>query len=109
MKRFVAKLGAFVLLLVVGQLLVSAAFPPQVPREVLRLEEHLQDGADVIYVGDSTLTYPVGEVTTGELLQEMLPARSHRLPNVYLPKRASLSLFVPPVLRTKVRWRMSTN
>jgi hypothetical protein len=73
MKSLAARLLAFILLLALLQLLVATAFPAEIPQEVLRLEEHLSNRVDIIYLGDSTLTYPVGEVTTGEILREMLP------------------------------------
>jgi pimeloyl-ACP methyl ester carboxylesterase len=72
-RGFAARLGMFACLLVVLQFGVSAAFPARVPGEVLRLEGYLDKGVDIVYLGDSTLTYPVGEVTTGKVLQEMLP------------------------------------
>ena len=34
----------------------------------------MSDKVDIVYLGDSTLSFPLGEVTTGEILQEMLPA-----------------------------------
>jgi hypothetical protein len=76
MKRFVARSLVFVLLLTLLQVLVSAAFPAEIPQQVLLLEEYLSSQVDIIYLGDSTLSYPVGEVTTGELLQELLPGYS---------------------------------
>ena len=76
MKNFCTRLLLFVSLLILVHVLVSVAFPVELPPEVLRLDEHLRDGVDVHYFGDSTLYYPVGEVTTGEILQEMLPDRT---------------------------------
>jgi acetyl esterase/lipase len=75
MRRFVAKSSVFVLLLILLQVLVSVVFPAELPQQVLRLEEYLSSQVDVFYLGDSTLSYPLSEVTTGEILQEMLPAR----------------------------------
>ncbi|MBC8444653.1 MAG: hypothetical protein H8D77_00870 [Chloroflexi bacterium] len=73
MKSFAARLSAFILLLTLLQYLVSSLFPVEIPQEVLRLEEHLANQVDIVFLGDSTLSHPVGEVTTGEILQEMLP------------------------------------
>jgi pimeloyl-ACP methyl ester carboxylesterase len=73
LRGFAARLAAFALLLVVLQFLISLAFPAPLPQEILDLDEQLESGADVIYLGDSTLFHPVGEATTGEILQEMLP------------------------------------
>ena len=91
MRGFAVRLGAFALLLVVLQFLVSVAFPAPIPKEIVRLEEHLEAGADVIYLGDSTLLYPAGEVTTGEIVQEMLP--DHRVAEVSHPAY-SLDLYL---------------
>ena len=73
MKTIAAKLAAFGLVLALLQFLVSSVFPAEIPQEVLLLDQDLSDGVDIVYLGDSTLTLPVGEVTTGEILQEMLP------------------------------------
>ena len=73
MKNWTIRLSIFLLLLAVVQVLVSGLFPAEIPPEILRLDAYLADRADVIYFGDSTLTYPLGQVTTGEILQEMLP------------------------------------
>lgn len=83
MRGFAVRFGAFALLLVVLQFLVSALFPAPIPEEIVRLDEHLAAGADVVYLGDSTLFHPVGEVTTGEIVQEMLP--DHRVAEVSHP------------------------
>jgi dienelactone hydrolase len=60
-------------LLALLQVVVSIAFPVEIPPEVLRIEEYRSDQVDVLYLGDSTLIHPVGEPTIGEILQEMLP------------------------------------
>ena len=73
MKRFAARLAAFILFLALLQGLVSSVFPVEIPQELLRIEQYLTDRVDIVYLGDSTLSYPLGEVTTGEILQEMLP------------------------------------
>lgn len=71
--RFAVKLSLLGLMLFFLQILVSGLFPPQIPQEVLRLQEYLAAGVDIVYLGDSTLFYPIGQVTTGELLQEIVP------------------------------------
>ena len=73
MKNWLVRLSIFLLLLAVAQVLISGLYPAEVPPEILRLDAYLADQVDVIYFGDSTLTYPLGEVTTGQILQEMLP------------------------------------
>lgn len=73
MKNWTVRLSVFLLLLAVAQVLVSSLYPAEIPPEILRLDAYLADRAGVIYFGDSTLTYPLGEVTTGQILQEMLP------------------------------------
>jgi pimeloyl-ACP methyl ester carboxylesterase len=72
-KTLAIRLSAFILLLVLLQLGVSVLFPVEIPQDVLLLEEYLSNGVDVIYLGDSTLVQPAGEVTLGEILEEMLP------------------------------------
>jgi hypothetical protein len=42
----------------------------------VQFDRYLAEGVDVLYLGDSTLMLPVGEVTTGEILQELLPDRT---------------------------------
>ena len=73
MKRYAARLLLFVLLLTLLQFLVSAVFPVEIPQQVLLMEEYLSAQVDIVYLGDSTLSYPVDQVTTGQILQEMLP------------------------------------
>ncbi len=73
MKVFTVRLSIFVLVLIFLQILVSALFPADIPQEVLLVDEYITDEVDIIYFGDSTVSYPVGEVTTAEILQEMLP------------------------------------
>ena len=67
------RLLLFLLLLLVAHSVVSLAFPAQLPTEVLEFDRYLDEGVDVLYLGDSTLLLPVGGVTTGEILQELLP------------------------------------
>ncbi|MBN2393700.1 MAG: hypothetical protein JXR84_23410, partial [Anaerolineae bacterium] len=45
------------------------------PAEIVQFDRYLEQGVDVLYLGDSTLLLPFGEVTTGEILQELLPDR----------------------------------
>ena len=73
MKDFAIKLSGFTFFLVLLQILVSIVFPAEIPPEIVRLDESLADGVDIVYFGDSTLSLPEGEVTTGEILQELLP------------------------------------
>jgi len=73
MRNWSIRLSIFALVLAVAQVLVAGLFPAEIPPEIVRLDAYLADGVEVIYFGDSTLTYPLGQVTTGEILQEMLP------------------------------------
>ncbi|MCB0197200.1 MAG: hypothetical protein KDJ65_34960, partial [Anaerolineae bacterium] len=73
MKTFFIKLLIFLVVVVVLQVTASAIYPPDLPAEIAQLDHYLYSGADVIYLGDSTLMYPLGEVTTGDILQEDLP------------------------------------
>jgi acetyl esterase/lipase len=72
-KTLALKLAVSCLVLVFLQFFVAGVFPAEIPQEVLRLQEYLDAEVDVVYLGDSTLAFPVGEVTTAEILQEMLP------------------------------------
>lgn len=76
MKSFFLKLFLIAAAVLTVQVLISALYPPELPAEILRLEQHLQSGDDIIFLGDSTLIYPTGEVTTGEILQEFLPEQT---------------------------------
>jgi hypothetical protein len=67
MKPFFTKLAIFLGILLVLQVGVSMLYPPDLPDEILQMERYLQNGVDIIYLGDSTVTYPVGEVTTADL------------------------------------------
>jgi hypothetical protein len=69
------KIPVFMLLLALGHGVVSMLFPPSLPAEIVEFDRYLAEGVDVLYLGDSTLMLPVGEVTTGEILQELLPDR----------------------------------
>jgi pimeloyl-ACP methyl ester carboxylesterase len=69
------KIPAFIVLLVLVQGGISLLFPASLPAEIVQFERYLAEGVDVLCLGDSTLILPVGEVTTGEILQELLPDR----------------------------------
>ncbi len=69
------KIPVFIALLVLVHGGISMLFPPSLPDEVVQFDRYLAEGVDVLYLGDSTLVLPVGEVTTGEILQELLPSR----------------------------------
>jgi len=71
----ILKASIFLVLLVVVHSGISALFPPSLPAEIVEFDRHLTQGVDVLYLGDSTLLLPLGEVTTGEILQELLPDR----------------------------------
>lgn len=76
MKALALKFLIFFSVLLSLQTTVAALYPPALPEEILKLDQQLDQGLDLIYLGDSTLTYPVGEVTTAEILQEQLPEYS---------------------------------
>lgn len=67
------KLLLFIALLALLQVGISSLFPVSLPPEVVQFDRYLAEGVDVLYLGDSTLMLPVGDVTTGEILQELLP------------------------------------
>ncbi|MCU0520649.1 MAG: lipase family protein [Anaerolineae bacterium] len=69
------KIPVFVVMLVLVHGGISMLFPASLPAEIARFDRYLEEGVDVLYLGDSTLMLPVGEVTTGEILQELLPDR----------------------------------
>lgn len=69
------KSSVFLVLLVVAHSGISMLFPASLPAEIVQFDRYLTQGVDVLYLGDSTLMLPVGEVTTGEILQELLPER----------------------------------
>lgn len=73
MTRFWLKLSIFAAALLAAQLLIAKLYPPELPAEILRLQDYLDHNVEVIYLGDSTLTYPLDQITTAELLQELLP------------------------------------
>ena len=73
MRKLVAGLSLFILVLAFLQVLTVVAFPVEIPPEILRLEEYLASHRNIVYLGDSTLSFPAGEVTTGTILQENLP------------------------------------
>ncbi len=67
------KIPVFIVLLAVVHGGISMLFPPSLPAEIVQFDRYLAQGVDVLYLGDSTLLLPFGEVTTGEILQELLP------------------------------------
>ena len=69
------KIPVFLILLVVIHSGISMLFPAALPADIVQFERYLEQGVDVLYLGDSTLLLPFGEVTTGEILQELLPDR----------------------------------
>jgi hypothetical protein len=74
-KQALLKIPVFIALLVVIHSGISLLFPASLPAEIVQFDRYLTEGVDVLYFGDSTLILPVGEVTTGEILQEFLPDR----------------------------------
>lgn len=64
---------AFVLLLAGLHGIASVLFPAPLPPEIVAFDRHLTQGVDLMYLGDSTLALPAGDVTVGEILQELLP------------------------------------
>jgi hypothetical protein len=77
------KSSVFLVLLVVAHSGISMVFPASLPAEIVQFDRYLTQGVDVLYLGDSTLMLPVGEVTTGEILQEHLP--KHRVEQIAHP------------------------
>ena len=75
MKVFFIKLLLFVAALLSMQMVGATLYPPDLPDEILQLDRHLRNGADIIFLGDSTMIYPAGEVSTAEILQEFQPLR----------------------------------
>ncbi len=73
MKSFAVRLLVFFLLLVGTQSIVSALNPPEVPKEILQLDDLVATQADILYFGDSTVGYSDDEPSTAEILQEMRP------------------------------------
>lgn len=73
MKVFFLKLLLFVAALLTMQMVGASLYPPDLPDEILQLDRHLRNGADIIFLGDSTVIYPAGEVSTAEILQEFQP------------------------------------
>lgn len=74
MRRFWVKLLWLLLLLLAGQLLVGYFYPAELPEAVVRFQALLDQRADILYLGDSTLWHPTGSQTTAAMLQELLPA-----------------------------------
>ena len=73
MRNFLLKLIAFIVVLTTIQVAVSAMNPPELPEEILALDQQLQAGVDTLYFGDSILIHPVGEPTIPEILRDLLP------------------------------------
>lgn len=76
MQRFFVKFMAFLAILLAIQVLVSILNPPELPEEIVALEQQIQAGVDILYLGDSTLIHPVGEPTIPEILRELVPDRT---------------------------------
>ena len=76
MRRFWVKLLGLLLLLLAGQLGIGYFYPTELAEPILRFQALLDQGADIIYLGDSTLWHPTGSQTTAAMLQELLPART---------------------------------
>ena len=72
-RRFLTKLLLLLFLLLIGQGLVAAVYPSEVPETILRFQALLQRDLDILYFGDSTVWHPTGTQTTAEMLQELLP------------------------------------
>jgi hypothetical protein len=47
--------------------------PPELPEEIVALDQQLQKGADIVYFGDSILIHPAGEPTIPEILRSLVP------------------------------------
>lgn len=75
MRRFFIKLLLLLLLFLATQAAVAYFYPGEVPEPILRFQALLDEGIDILYLGDSTLWHPVGTQTTASMLQELLPAR----------------------------------
>lgn len=75
MRRFLIKFLLLLLLLLAGQLVVGYFYPAEVPEPILHFQALLDQDADVLYFGDSTLWHPEGSQTTAAMLQDLLPAR----------------------------------
>ena len=73
MRNFFLKLVIFVAILLTVQVVVSAMHPPELPEQILELDQQLQAGVDIVYFGDSTLIYPAGEPTIPEILRDLPP------------------------------------
>ena len=73
MRSFFLKLISFGIILLILQAAVSAMHPPELPEQILALEQQLRAGVDIVYLGDSTLIYPEGEPTIPELLRDLIP------------------------------------
>ncbi len=76
MRRFLVKFLLLLLLLLAGQLVAGYFYPAEIPEPILHFQRLLDQGADVLYFGDSTLWHPEGSQTTAAMLQELLPDRN---------------------------------
>lgn len=75
MRRFFIKLLLLLLLFLAAQAVVAYFYPAEVPKPIVRFQTLLDEGLDILYLGDSTLWHPVGTQTTAAMVQERLPAR----------------------------------
>lgn len=75
MRRFLVKLLLLLLLLFVGQVAVAYIYPAEIPSKILQFQAMIEEGVDILYLGDSTLWHPLGTQTTAAMLQELLPTR----------------------------------
>jgi hypothetical protein len=82
-RKFFLKLTIFMAILLALQVAVSTVYPPELPAEILALDRQLQAGVDTIYLGDSILIYPLGELTLPEILRGLVP--DHTLGDVAHP------------------------
>ncbi len=76
MNRFLLKLIIFIPLAFGAQIVLANQLPADIPATIVDLESYLDQQTDLIYLGDSTVWYPQGSVTTAELLQAGLPNRT---------------------------------
>ncbi len=76
MRRFLLKILMLVILLLVMQGIVSYVYPVTVPEAIVHFQALLDEQAEIIYMGDSTLWHPTGSQTTASMLQELLPNES---------------------------------
>lgn len=75
MRRFFIKLLLLLLFFLAAQAVVAYFYPAEVPEPIVRFQSLLDEGIDILYLGDSTLWHPVGTQTTASMVQELLPDR----------------------------------